>query len=154
MARARRPRVGGISGLLGLLAEHGEAVEADLLRYYQRDLADVTTGRLSWRRLRVLLRYLPEDSATAREVRGTPYWSQADHLLAGVHDLLAGANWQRAVMTTPKGRPRPPVPKPHPRPGDVVRKPREVTAQQLRAWRARNAHRLKKRPSTEEGGCV
>ncbi|MFE5332569.1 hypothetical protein ACFRCG_39945 [Embleya sp. NPDC056575] len=69
MAGPVRPGAGGIAGLAHLLREHGEAIEADLLRYYQVDLLDLYRGEMSWRRLRVLIRYLPVESATSRAMQ-------------------------------------------------------------------------------------
>jgi hypothetical protein len=43
---------------------------------------------MSARRLGVLIRHLPEDSATVRAVRGTP-WSEQMYLLAYVADTVA-----------------------------------------------------------------
>ncbi|MGK4584545.1 hypothetical protein [Kitasatospora sp. HPMI-4] len=54
-----------------LLSEHAEAIEADLLRYYRLDLLDYHRGSMSARRLRVLVRHLPEDSALGRALRAS-----------------------------------------------------------------------------------
>jgi len=50
--------------------EHAEALEADLLHHYGVDLLDWHRGRLSTRRLSVLIRYLPRDSEVNRELHG------------------------------------------------------------------------------------
>lgn len=93
------------------MREHGQALEADLLRYYRVDLAGIVTGTLSPRRLAALVRGLPEDAATIRAVAGTEaMWGLTEHLLARILDTLAGANWQRSGSKGPK-------PKPVPRPG-------------------------------------
>lgn len=55
-----------------LLREHSDAVEADLQRYYQIDLADLWRGGLNVRRLSVLIQFLPSDSAVAAAVTGMP----------------------------------------------------------------------------------
>jgi hypothetical protein len=90
-------------------------VEADLQRFYRINLGDLFTGALTWRRLRTLIRHLPLDSATARAQHGEAVaWSDTEHLLAGIVDLLAGANWQRAQAGSKNRIPRP---KPLPRPG-------------------------------------
>lgn len=101
--------------------EHQEAVEADLLRYYQLDLlADLAGPRLSWRRLGVLIRQLPREAATTRAAAGeAAAWGDAEHLLASIVDVLNAANWQRS------GKQNAPRPKPLPRPG--VKKPGETT---------------------------
>jgi len=45
-------------------------VEADLLRFYGVDLLDAHRGRLSRRRLRVLIQHLPRDAALVRALHG------------------------------------------------------------------------------------
>jgi hypothetical protein len=93
------------------MTEHGQALEADLLRYYGADLADIVTGRMSPRRLSSLVAGLPADSATVRAtLGGDSLWGLPEHLLARILDTLAGANWQRSGG---KGQ----RPKPVPRPG-------------------------------------
>lgn len=102
---------GGIHCLLTLLDEHQEAIEYDLISLGLR-LAWLGTGRLTWRDLAVIVRHSPRTSALARAVNGDETtWSLTDHLLAGVYDLLALANWQRA------GKKNSPRPRPLPRPG-------------------------------------
>lgn len=87
----------GIVGLDSFLREHGSAVEADLQRYYRVALSDLFVGRLSWRRLAVLLRHLPIDSATVREVHGDGVaWDATQHLLATLIDVERMALWQRS----------------------------------------------------------
>jgi hypothetical protein len=58
----------------------------------------------------VLLIHLPQDAASVK-IRDPGAWDLTDQLLAGIHDLLAAANWQRS------GDKRIPRPKPLPRPG-------------------------------------
>jgi hypothetical protein len=54
------------------------------------------TRRLSWRDLYVIVKHLPDTSALRREVLGEQGpWGLHGHLLAGIFDLLAVANWQR-----------------------------------------------------------
>lgn len=77
---------------------------------------DVLDGTLSWRRFLVLVDNLPLDSATARaEIGESAVWPVEAHLLAGVYDQLAQANWYTAAIHG-KGR-QPTRPKPIPRPG-------------------------------------
>lgn len=97
---------------------HGEAVEADLVRYYGVDLLDYYRGRLSARRLRVLLQHLPRDSALVRALHGeAAEWGLSEHLLAAAVDELAVANWLFASAHTPEHADPPERPRPLPRPG-------------------------------------
>jgi hypothetical protein len=113
LGRPLRHRTGGIGGLAGLVREHGGAIEADLQAHYGVALSGLTTGELTWRRLKVLLTYLPPDSATARSIRGAdhePEWTRTEHLLAGVFDALNMLLWQNAVLSGVKPKPRKPEP--------------------------------------------
>ncbi|MET8076252.1 hypothetical protein [Streptomyces sp. NPDC005303] len=70
-----------------------------MLRHYGVDLLDWHRGRLSSRRLRVLVEHLPADSSFARAVHGEQAeWTVTDHLLAAVVDHLAVANWMFATV--------------------------------------------------------
>ncbi len=61
----------------------------------------------------MLVAHLPRESATARAVGGPEVqWSDLEHLIAHVVDLLAAANWQR-------GNGKGPRPRLCPRPGQV-----------------------------------
>ena len=108
MAGTLGARPGGIFGLCGLIEDHAEAVEYDLIRLGLR-LRDVGTAAFTWRDLWAIVSSSPRDSALKRSVRGHD-WGQIEYLLASVVDALAGANWQR-------GGGRGPRPKPYPRPG-------------------------------------
>jgi hypothetical protein len=61
-----------------------------LLRFYRVDLLDFYRGTLSVRRLGVLVRQLPAESATVRALNdGRPPWSVTDHLVADLWALWA-----------------------------------------------------------------
>jgi hypothetical protein len=64
---------------------------------------------LSWRRLGVLIRQLPETARTVALLHGET-WTRTEHLLAAAVDVLNAANWQRGGGKGPR-------PKPLPRPG-------------------------------------
>ncbi|WUD73596.1 hypothetical protein OG937_18860 [Streptomyces sp. NBC_00510] len=82
------------------------------------DLLDWHRGRLSSRRLAVLVRHLPRDSATLRRIHGEAAdWSVGDHLLAHVVDHLAEANWMFATVNRDEDAEALEYPPPVPRPG-------------------------------------
>lgn len=105
MGRTFWPQAGGIGGVVAELRDHGDAIQADLLRAGWH-LRELTLAELSsW------IRHPARDSSHARALLGTDYeWTLETQLLAGVHDRLAEANWQR-------GNGKGPRPKPIPRPG-------------------------------------
>jgi hypothetical protein len=93
-------------------------VEADLLRFYGVDLLDYHRGRLSTRRLRVLIQHLPKDAALVRELHGEDVeWGLTEHLLAAAVDHLAAGNWLFASAHTSENADPPERPEPLPRPG-------------------------------------
>lgn len=70
MARLARDRTPGIRRLAALISAHGEALEADLAPL-GIDLGDLRRrgGFLTWRKLGVLVRHLPPESATMTALR-------------------------------------------------------------------------------------
>lgn len=71
---------------------------------------------MSWRRLRVLVRYLPADSATRRALDDeSAGWGLSEQLLAAIADAVQGGNWQRSGGRGLR-------PKPIPRPGVTERR--------------------------------
>ena len=98
---------GGIRSLAGILIDEDlcGAVEADFQQFYGLPLAPGVA--YTWRRFKVLLRELPQQS---RFVRAQPVddspgppdmsgWDNTDRLLALISDLLLLANWQRSGET-------------------------------------------------------
>lgn len=132
MAATFRGRAGGIAGLRRFLTEYGEAVEWDMARYWPgRSLLELYRGTLSWRELRVFLRYLPTDSATARAVRGsTPdddAWTLDRMLLALTVDAVRENTFAMIKLHgDPKKTGRLKPPDPIPRPGVEAKKPTNV----------------------------
>lgn len=103
---------GGRLGLCKVLKDHAEAIEFDLLGIgfdLQRDLG----GRLTWRRLRVILTYLPPSSAFKREANPDAVWEATPQLLATLIDNVAVSNYYLARVTGAK----PAKPTQIPRPG-------------------------------------
>ncbi|MFE3827310.1 hypothetical protein [Streptomyces sp. NPDC059092] len=88
------------------------------------DLLDWHRGRLTSRRLAVLVKHMPRDSALTLELHGEEAeWSVTDHLLAAAVDHLAAANWMFATVNTDESADAPDPPLPVPRPGDPASSP-------------------------------
>lgn len=105
---------GGIASAAALLREHGGAVEADLQRYYGLHVGDFPWP-LTARRLIVLLKHLPADSATQEALADdlTRGWTEERQLLATVVDELRLLQYQRALIAGAKNvRPPDPIPRP------------------------------------------
>ncbi len=128
----------GIASLTDLLTDHCEAVEFDLQHYHQTDVRDLWTGRLTYRRLGVLIKHLPAESATKTELRNAAPvevlkqaavsktygpWSQTDMLLAELIDQASWLKWSK-TKDAENGTNLPP---PYPRPG--VKRADEPVAQ-------------------------
>ncbi|MGE3795113.1 MAG: hypothetical protein AB7I38_14460 [Dehalococcoidia bacterium] len=115
MVRVHGSGPGGRRRLAELLTEHGEAIEADLAEYYAVDLGDLFRGRLSWRRLGVLIRGLPVESRFVSSLPRTTgvdtddstasRWSHQEYILADLYDLLLAAH-SRDHSAKPYPRPR------------------------------------------------
>ena len=105
-------------------------MEADLLRYFSIDLMDLWRGRLSFRRLALLIRHLPSESWTQTALRderenelselvtepstiGQP-WALEHYQLAALKDEIAHL---RFVVAKTAGAENYPEPKPTLRPG-------------------------------------
>jgi hypothetical protein len=134
VALARRGGPGGIRSLVELIEQHGEAIDADLQHHYRLSVADVITGRVTWRRFRGLLAGLPaEGTAQWRHARRNPapdrkpvdppddWWTAERDLLASIIERLDVMLW-RQTEDGHRGRN---APKPIPRPG--VKAARKVT---------------------------
>ncbi|MEV3992048.1 hypothetical protein AB0J57_24355 [Streptomyces sp. NPDC049837] len=81
------------------------------------DLLDWHRGRLSSRRLAVLVRHMPRDSALARAVHGeAAEWAVSDYLLAAAVDHLAESNWMFATVNQDEDAEALEYPTPVPRP--------------------------------------
>jgi hypothetical protein len=103
-----------------------------MARYWPgRSLLELYRGEMSWRELRVFLRYLPPDSATARALRGsTPEeeaWTLDRHLLANAVDAIRENTYaQIKLHGDPKRTSRLKPPDPIERPGVKVSKSSNV----------------------------
>jgi hypothetical protein len=103
-------------------------VEWDIARYWPgRSLLELYRGEMSWRELRVFLKYLPWESATARAVRKSTaeddYWTPDRQLLAAMVDAQRENTYvQVKLHGDPKKTKRLRPPEPIPRPGVVKRR--------------------------------
>lgn len=128
-------------GLVALVVEHHEELEYDLLP--EIDLLDAWRGRLSFRRLDVLIRHLATDSATFRamdpDAAEAASWSTSEHLQALSVDLFGKANFKNYE----------PLERPHQR---VEKRRREAAfSRALEAQRLRQIERERLRASTGSG---
>jgi hypothetical protein len=90
---------------LRLLDEHGDAIEADLLRFYRVDLLDLYRGTLSPRRLGVLISALPAKSALVRALNGgEPPWSRLEHLIADLWSVFTKKDHPKRAEMEAKAR--------------------------------------------------
>ncbi|MGW5197371.1 hypothetical protein [Streptomyces spiralis] len=98
-------------------------------------------GRMSWRRLRVLIQHLPPESATWTAIRNAmsdedlakqseaaaperDRWSKLEHLMAAVADRVARVEYVLVCANTDKKSKRPDPPEPIRRPGAKQVQPR------------------------------
>ena len=110
-------------------------MEADLLRYYRVDLLDYYRGKLSPRRLRVLVQHLPRESALVRALHGdAAEWGLAEHLLAGAVDEIAVGNWLFVSANSDEHADPPERPRPVPRPGVEAEPDPAATPDQIAAF--------------------
>lgn len=106
-------------------------MEADLQRFYQIDYRDRWRGRLSLRRINVLVQHLPPWSACGTLARGDkPYWSLQAHLLDDLRMTLVHTDKHPA-------RPHPlrPVPQLRRRKDTPQRRQKIAAARQLQRER-------------------
>jgi len=112
---------GKILAIWRTLQANGDAIEADLQRFYGIRLAQVGTKELTWRHLGVLIEHLPSNSATRRVALGDDYeWTLQNQLLAALVDGMAISIWQRGGDKKAKR------PKQIPRPGVVDKDERKI----------------------------
>ncbi|MCC2279676.1 MULTISPECIES: hypothetical protein [Streptomyces] len=81
------------------------------------DLLDWHRGALSSRRLMVLVKHMPRDSAVNRDLHGEAVeWDASTHLVAAAVDHLAVANWMTATINGGEDGEPLDYPEPVPRP--------------------------------------
>ena len=104
-------------GLSALLEEHGEAIEADLLREgYRLRWLDSPAQDFNWRDLFVLVKTTTRDSMLFRSMHGDDEaeWGLTEQLLAMSVDTQNVMVWMKtkdAQRNPPKNRPKP-IPRP------------------------------------------
>jgi hypothetical protein len=80
-----------------VLRDHSGPIEADLARFYPRDadqLCEFLAGRMSVRRLNVLVDGLPPGAGLWRALGVDDGWSQEAHLIAAVVRAVQGERMQ------------------------------------------------------------
>lgn len=89
------------------------------------DLLDWHRGRLSTRRLALLVAELPTDSRVITEYRrraaghDDPFFSQQEYILADIYDVVQHMRWlTEAVLAARGGNDAPQHPERYPRPGE------------------------------------
>lgn len=117
----------------------GEALEADLQRFYAVDLADLWRGNLRPRKAAVLATQLPPEASIYRQGDDDRLWSLEVQFLASILDQLKYSN---AVWT---GQKKPP--QPIPRPGDAAREADRMAAVESKSkrWEERKRRRQERR---------
>jgi hypothetical protein len=94
--------------LAEIYVNHGEALEADLLHYWNQDI-----NLISLRRMRNLLERLPYNSEVHLDYNEVPFearqWSIDTHMKANLIDAVRAMDWHLIAVNT-KNPPKPPKP--------------------------------------------
>lgn len=140
---------GKIATTRTLIADYPQEIEADFHRYYGLDILDLyrSGGGISLRKVDVLVRHLPPESATVTAIRNTITpeiaeqqaqnsnpeqgpWSFMEMLLASLIDEIRNYKWM--YLSAHSERDPGPPPEPMPRPGVKVKQRRKLTDEQRR----------------------
>lgn len=147
MANQIRCEPGGISGLREFLAEHKEAVQADLLPHWH--LWDIGR-RLGWDEFRAIVNWLPPtgDSALWRSRKPQSWWVTPEvRHLAGIQYALELRMWQASGSRS--GKPKPPkFPEDHEariKSGDTLDEKRQSGSAHLKRRRAEEKRKRERR---------
>jgi hypothetical protein len=112
-----------------VIKEYPEELEADLLEFFGIDLLDLWRGRLSLRRVHLLINSLMHKagrSTLLATMDESTQWGSTEHLLARVSDALELSNY--LFLRANSSEKDIPLPEPLPRPGSdepVKSKPAE-----------------------------
>ena len=134
-----RCNTGGIVGLAEFVEEHGEALNYDLITRTNYQLDDIG-GALTWGSLHSFIKFLPGDSALARDLGKATGWetqTKTNAILADIYDLLQTINANLVAYAT-KGKQKRQI-KPYPRPGRDEDNTRKIgrgalPLDQMREW--------------------
>ena len=99
MGEGLEGRSGGITGLVRVIRDHGEALEADLIERGLR-LRNVGTEEFTWADLSAIVRHLPDSSALVRDSmddlqREKAQWGVAEQLMAVMANALNVLVWAK-----------------------------------------------------------
>ncbi|MGI5531522.1 hypothetical protein ACQEVX_30340 [Streptomyces syringium] len=103
------------------MRDFSDELEADFQEFFRVDLLDLWRGRLSLRRVHVLIQSLlkkPGRSAFLAAVDESASWSVSDHLIARVSDAAEIANFL-FLKANSSDDTDVPLPEPIPRPGQI-----------------------------------
>ncbi|GCD99863.1 hypothetical protein [Embleya hyalina] len=106
-------------GTVRAIDRFGDELEADFLEFFGIDLLDLWRGRLSLRRVAVLIKALGLKNGRSNFVAAvdeSTTWSTTDHLLARVSDALELSNFM-FIKANSDGSNNLDPPSPIPRPG-------------------------------------
>lgn len=94
---------GGISGLIGLIQEHREAIRYDLF-LVGRSLDDLGVT-FSWTDFAAFVKFALPTSQLAISTVGYEPWLRSEVLLATLIDTVRAGNWQRGGGKGPRPKP-------------------------------------------------
>lgn len=72
----------------------GDAVEADLKRFYNVELPDMYRGTITVRQVSIYVKYLPRGAATWTYIGGQQAWTEEVENLVLLQHLTSGLLWQ------------------------------------------------------------
>ena len=131
--------------LAEFVEEHDEALNYDLITRTNYQLNDIG-GALSWSSLHSFIKYLPGDSAVAREAGKSSVWDsriKTNAILADIYDMLQLLN-ANLVAFASGGKTKPKI-TPYPRPGRDDNTRRKfgkgaLPLDEMRAWIKERQH--------------
>jgi len=105
-------KVADLAGLLDLIKDHGEAIEADLINVGMR-LRDFPSERHNWRDLLVFVKFLGvESNLYADRYPDSAGWTRIALLLADIADSTGWLQWAKTKSAAEGGEPPDRIPRP------------------------------------------